>query len=94
MAQISIRSELFEHCIYPSQTKITTQNILNLFRSLHLLSSFDYKITLDNWIEQSLKHIQSLTLSEAEMYFWTYDILMRNIETKGAAEEIKLGDDE
>lgn len=35
-----------------------------------------------------------MTLSEAEMYFWTYDILMRTIESKGSQEEIKIGDDE
>lgn len=51
MASLHIRSEIFEHSIYPMQSKFTQKTLIDVFKSLHMLSSFDYKISMDNWIE-------------------------------------------
>ena len=46
MATLAIRTELFEQGLYPTQTKLTTSVLVNLFTNLNLLSSIDYKIKL------------------------------------------------
>ena len=46
---LAIRSELFEHGIFPLQThhgKITSTILIDTFTNLNLLSSIDYKIKL------------------------------------------------
>lgn len=78
---LKIRSEVFEHSIYPMQAKITSKNLVDLFKNLHLLSSFDYKISLQNWIESSSKYV-NFTVTEAEMYFKTYQVLLKHVEEK------------
>jgi hypothetical protein len=85
MASLAIRTELFEHIIYPSQTKLTSSILINLFKSLHLLSSIDYKITLNQWIEQAVKHIPSLVEGEAEVYFKTYKAILAEIENPSSS---------
>jgi hypothetical protein len=80
MAMLEIRNELFDHCVYPNQAKITEQSLLSLFKSLHILSSVTYKISIFQWIEQALKHIPSMSVTEAETYFKTYTILLSKIE--------------
>lgn len=90
MATLEIRTELFDHCIYPNQAKITEQSLLSLFKSLHILSSVTYKISIFQWIEQALKHIPSMTVTEAEAYFKTYTTLLSRIEL----DENSLDDDE
>lgn len=76
---LEIRNELFDHCVYPNQAKITEQSLLSLFKSLHLYS-VNYKISIFQWIEQALKHIPSMSVTEAETYFKTYTILLSKIE--------------
>lgn len=80
MARLEIRAELFDHCVYPNQSKITEQSLVTLFKSLHLMSSVTYKISIFQWIEQALKHIPSMSVTEAETYFKTYAILLSHIE--------------
>ena len=80
MARLEIRAELFDHCVYPNQSKITEQSLVTLFKSLHLMSSVTYKISIFQWIEQALKHIPSMSVTEAETYFKTYAILLSYIE--------------
>ena len=43
---LEIRTELFEHGLYPLKTKLTSQMLINLFKNLHMISSIDYKIPL------------------------------------------------
>lgn len=76
--------------MYPSQSKLSEQSLLSLFKSLHILSTVNYKITIFQWIEQALKHIPSMTVAEAETYFKTYTILLSKIEI----EESVLDDEE
>jgi len=80
MATLEIRTELFDHWVYPNQAKITEQSLLTLFKSLNILSSVKYKISIFQWIEQALKHIPTMTVTEAETYFKTYTILLSKIE--------------
>jgi hypothetical protein len=84
MATLEIRTELFDHCVYPNKATITEQNLLSLFKSLHILSSVTYKITIFQWLEQALKHIPSMSVTEAETYFHTYTTLLWKIESENA----------
>ena len=58
---LEIRTELFEHGLYPLKTKLTSQMLINLFKNLHMISSIDYKIPLSQWIDVSTKTIPSLS---------------------------------
>jgi hypothetical protein len=62
------------------QAKLTTSVLINLFTNLNLLSSIDYKIKLNQWKDQALKHIPGLTEKEAEVYYLTYRALLGDIE--------------
>ena len=95
MATLEIRNELFDHWVYPNQAKITEQSLVTLFKSLHILSSVTYKISIFQWIEQALKHIPGMSVTEAEIYFKTYTILLSNIEREDSGldeEEYKIED--
>ena len=46
MANLSIRTELFEHGLFPMQHKLTTSVLINVIQELSLMSSIDYKIRL------------------------------------------------
>jgi hypothetical protein len=49
---LSIRSELFDHAIFPVMAnKITSNVLVTTFTNLNLLSSIDYKIKMNHWIE-------------------------------------------
>ncbi len=81
MATLAIRTELFEQGLYPQyQNKLTTSVIVNLFTSLNLLSSIDYKIKLSQWVDQALKHIPGLSESDARVYYLTYRALLEDVE--------------
>jgi len=58
---VSIRYELFDHLIYPLSVKFDENMIIQLFRKLHIMSSIDYKITLNEWIDESLKSLSGFT---------------------------------
>ncbi len=57
MGLVSIRYELFDHLIYPLGVKFDENMIIQLFRKLHIMSSIDYKISLNEWIDESLKSL-------------------------------------
>ena len=66
--QLAIRTELFEHGIFPSLQnygKITSSILVDTFTNLNLLSSIDYKIKLQSWIDQAVKHIPGMTANDA-----------------------------
>jgi hypothetical protein len=56
-----IRYELFDHLIYPLSVKFDENMIIQLFRKLHIMSSIDYKITLNEWIDESLKSLSGFS---------------------------------
>jgi hypothetical protein len=58
---IYIRTEVFDHLIYPLPVKLDDNNIIGLFRKLHIMSTIDYKISLNEWIDQSTKALTGFT---------------------------------
>ena len=84
---MAIRSELFEHGIFPLQTthgKITSTILIDTFTNLNLLSSIDYKIKLQNWVDQAVKHIHGMTENDAMVYFYTYKTLLQEVDSYGS----------
>lgn len=79
---ICIRQEVFDHLVYPFSFKIDDNQLVSLFRQLHFMSSLDYKITLDHWLDQSLTFIQGMTDKDAKVLFYTYKIFISDFETK------------
>jgi hypothetical protein len=79
-AQILLRSELFEHGLYPMQSKLSNLSLVNTFSNLNLLSSLDYKIKLAAWVDQAKRHIPDMTESDAHVYFATYRALLDDID--------------
>ena len=75
--QLTIRQELFDHGVFPQMHgKITPTILIDTFTNLNLLSSIDYKIKLQNWIDQAVKHIPGMTESDAAVYFVIYKNLL------------------
>jgi hypothetical protein len=58
---IFIRAEIFDHLIYPLPVKLDDNNIIGLFRKLHIMSTIDYKISLNDWVDQSIKSLPGFT---------------------------------
>lgn len=84
---LAIRSELFEHGIFPLQThhgKISSTILIDTFTNLNLLSSIDYKIKLQNWVDQAVKHIPGMTENDAMVYFYTYKTLLQEVDSYGS----------
>ena len=48
---LQLRTELFEHGLFPMQSKLSANVLVNTFTNLNLLSSIDYKIKLVNWVD-------------------------------------------
>ena len=92
MATLSIRTDLFEQGLYPTQTKLTTSVLVNLFTNLNLLSSIDYKIRLSQWMDQAIRHIPGITDSDARVYFLTYRALLEDIENPVTNKDTALTD--
>jgi len=51
---IYTRLEIFDHLIYPLSIKLDENLIIQLFRKLHIMSTIDYKVKLEDWVEQSM----------------------------------------
>ena len=73
---LQLRTELFEHGLFPMQSKLSANVLINTFTNLNLLSSIDYKIKLVNWVDQAKRHIPDMTESDANIYFITYKALL------------------
>jgi hypothetical protein len=58
---IYLKWEIFDHLVYPLSIKIDDSSIIQLFRKLHIMSTIDYKITLKEWVEQSMTNLQGFT---------------------------------
>jgi hypothetical protein len=84
---IYIRTEIFDHLIYPLPVKLDDNNIIGLFRKLHIMSTIDYKISLNEWIDQSTKTLAGFTgkylitlEKEATILFQTYKVFSSELE--------------
>ena len=78
---LSVRTELFEHGLFPMQSKLTSGVLVNTFTNLNLLSSIDYKIKLSNWVDQAKRHIPDMIESDAQIYFLTYKALLQEVDS-------------
>lgn len=72
---VLIRTEIFEHGIFPTPAKLTLHSIVSLFNSLALTSSIDNKVTLDQFKDSVSKYIPSIQARDAEAYFFLYKVL-------------------
>jgi hypothetical protein len=68
-----------------SGMKLTSTVLQNLFTNLNLLSSIDYKIKLNQWVDQAKRHIPGLTDSDAQVYFLTYRALLEEVDIAGGS---------
>ena len=90
---LKIRTELFEHAIYPlKQNKLTSQVLVTTFTNLNLLSSIDYKIKMHHWIEQSKRHMPAVTDTDASIFYLTYKALLEEIDTQRCNADAPLQD--
>ena len=62
------------------QGKITPSILIDTFTNLNLLSSIDYKIKLQSWVDQATKHIPGMTENDATVYFLLYKNLLSEID--------------
>jgi len=51
--------------MYSQHGKITPSILVDTFTNLNLLSSIDYKIKLQNWVDQAVKHIPGMSAADA-----------------------------
>lgn len=70
-----IRTEVFEHGIFPTPHKLTLHNIVSLFNSLALSSSMDNKISIEQFKDSICKYIPTVTAKDAEAYFFLFKII-------------------
>ena len=82
---LQLRTELFEHGLFPMQSKLSANVLINTFTNLNLLSSIDYKIKLVNWVDQAKRHIPDMTESDANIYFITYKALLEEVDSPVAS---------
>lgn len=64
--------------------KITPNILIDTFTNLNLLSSIDYKIKLQNWVDQAVKHIPGMSESDATIYFMSYKTLLSEIDAQNS----------
>lgn len=65
MATLAVRTELFEHGLFPTQGKLTVKVLIDLFTNLNLLSSLDFKIKMHQWIDQAVRYWPTCTEADA-----------------------------
>jgi hypothetical protein len=72
---INIRTEVFEHGVFPTPQKLGILNIISLFNSLSLASNIDNRVTLDQFKESLSKYIPTISPKDAEAYFVLFKII-------------------
>lgn len=79
---LCIRTELFEHAVFPVMaSKITASVLVNTFTNLNLLSSIDYKIKMSHWLEQAKRHIPGMSEVDATVYFLAYKAILEEVDS-------------
>jgi len=74
-ASLYIKTEIFEHGVFPTPPKLGLLNVVSLFNSLSLASNIDNKVTLDQFKESISKYIPAITHKDAEAYFMLFKII-------------------
>jgi hypothetical protein len=91
---LSIRSELFEHAIFPVMANKLTSNVLiTTFTNLNLLSSIDYKIKMQHWIDQSRRHMPGMTEQDATIYFLAYKTMLEEVDAQNFTSAVTVNKD-
>lgn len=72
-------------------SKITPSILISTFTNLNLLSSIDYKIKLQTWIDQAIKHIPGMSEADATVYFQTYRTLLQDVDNQGSMTQSSYG---
>lgn len=72
---VHIRSDVFEHAVYPTPTKLTLINLVNLISNLNSIASIDKRVTMDQFKEAMLKHTTNISDKDAEIYFLSYKLI-------------------
>ncbi len=58
---VGLKYEIFDHLIYPISVKLDDNAVIQLFRKLHIMSTIDYKVTYDEWVEQAISNVPGFT---------------------------------
>eukprot|EP01017_Pseudomicrothorax_dubius_P011272 TRINITY_DN1418_c0_g1_i1.p1 TRINITY_DN1418_c0_g1~~TRINITY_DN1418_c0_g1_i1.p1 ORF type:complete len:568 (-),score=75.54 TRINITY_DN1418_c0_g1_i1:36-1739(-) len=66
---VVIRHEVFDYYCFPTPSKLTLVQIVNLVGSLYGVATSDLRVTLDQFVSQVIKNVPGLTTKEAEAYF-------------------------
>lgn len=91
---LSIRSELFDHAVFPVMAnKITSTVLVTTFTNLNLLSSIDYKIKMSHWLEQSKRHIPGMTETDATIYFLAYKAMLEEVDAQNVTGQAPVNRD-
>ncbi|KAL4506852.1 hypothetical protein ABPG72_001273 [Tetrahymena utriculariae] len=72
---LHIRSDVFEHAVFPTPAKLTLIHLVNLFGSLNQVANSEKKITLEQFKEHIQKHTTNINEKDAEIYFLTYKMV-------------------
>jgi hypothetical protein len=72
---INIRTEIFEHGVFPTPQKLGLLNVISLFNSLSLSSNIDNKVTIDQFKESISKYIPAISHKDAEAYFVLFKVI-------------------
>ena len=91
---MAIRSELFDHSVFPVMANKITPNVLvNTFTNLNLLSSIDYKIKMSHWLEQAKRHIPGMSETDATVYFLAYKAILEEVDAVNFSGQVPVNRD-
>ena len=85
---LQFRTEIFDHAIFPCPQRLNSTSIINVVKSLYLMSSLDGKISVQHWAEVAIKQL-SLTIQEAEVYFEVFRTLTQERRTAHPVIDLK-----
>jgi hypothetical protein len=78
---LQVRSEIFENGLYPAASAhFTPSSLTAIIKDLHSASTIEYKITLQQWCDEVVKKIPTLSVQDVEIYFTTYKTLVADLE--------------
>ena len=73
--------------------KITSAVLVTTFTNLNLLSSIDYKIKMQHWLEQSKRHIPGMTETDATIYFLAYKAMLEEVDSVSYSGSVSVNRD-
>lgn len=73
--------------------KITATVLVTTFTNLNLLSSIDYKIKMNHWLEQAKRHIPGMTEADATIYFLAYKAMLEEVDATNFGSQTTINKD-